>query len=366
MIISNESVADLNWWITNLPSSFAPVHRHSPDYTIETDASTLGWGAHSNGRITGGRWSLDEAAHHINWLELKACFLALQSFIADKSAISVHLKSDKATAVAYLHHFGGSKSILLNSLTREIWSWCMVRNIWLTVSHLSGTKNFVADYASRNFRVDLEWKLRADIFHELTQRFLEPDIDLFASRLNYQMLPYVSWQADPAAEHTDAFTLDWASYSCFFAFPPFCLIAKVLTKAEHDRATGILIVPLWHTQPWFPKMLKLLIRKPLILPLQQNLLSLPFSDRRHPLRDRLRLTACLLSGRRCDSKAFQDQLPRLSLHPVEPVQEKATNRHLGNDSLLFSERDSSDSNRCDNNTGLSGERIPVWQPIQQP
>ena len=101
----------------------------------------------------------------------------------------------------------------------------MVRNIWLTVSHLSGTKNFVADYASRNFRDDLEWKLRADIFHELTQRFLEPDIDLFASRLNYQMLPIVSWQADPAAEHTDAFTLDWASYSCFYAFPTFCLIA---------------------------------------------------------------------------------------------------------------------------------------------
>ena len=74
---------------------------------------------------------------------------------------------------------------------------------------------------------------------------------------------------------------------------------------------------------------QLLIRKPLILPLQQNLLSLPFSDRRHPLRDRLRLTACLLSGRRCDSKAFQDQLPRLSLHPGEPVQGNATNRHLG-------------------------------------
>ena len=35
-----------------------------------------------------------------------------------------------------------------------------------------------------------------------------PNIDLFASRLNYQLKPDVSWMPDQEACHVDAFTLD--------------------------------------------------------------------------------------------------------------------------------------------------------------
>ena len=122
----------------------------------------------------------------------------------------IHVKSDNATAVAYLKHFGGSTSDLLNSLSREIWSWCMNRNIWLTVSHLPGSQNIAADYASRHFKDDLEWKLDPNVFGRITKMFLIPDVDLFASRLNYQVESYVSWRADPSSVHIDAFTLDWS------------------------------------------------------------------------------------------------------------------------------------------------------------
>ena len=236
--------------------------------------------------------------------------------------------SDNATAVAYIQHFGGSKSQLLNSLSRAIWSWCMDRNIWLTVSYLPGAQNCVADHASRNFRNDLEWKLNTIVYQKLTGMFQKPDIDLFASRLNYQVFPYVTWQADPGSAHTDAFTLDWSAYTRFYAFPPFCLIGKVLTKIEYDQAVCILIAPLWQTQSWFPRMLKLLIRSPCILPFQQDLLSLPFSGRLHPLRDRLRLIACLLSGRHSGSKEFQDKLPKLCLHHGDPRPESVINRRF--------------------------------------
>ena len=159
--------------------------------------------------------------------------------------------------------------------------------------------------------------------------FLIPDVDLFASRLNYQVESYVSWRADPSSVHIDAFTLDWSAYTCFYAFPPFSLIDRVLTKIEHDKAKGIVVVPLWHTQPWFPKLLKLLTHKPCILPPRPNLLSLPFSDRLHPLRDRLRLTACLLSGKHSDNREFQDKLPRSSLHPGELPPGNATGQPYG-------------------------------------
>ena len=55
MTFSNEVISDLNWWVTHLPLSVAPMHRRAPDYTVETDASNLGWGANFNGHTTGGQ-----------------------------------------------------------------------------------------------------------------------------------------------------------------------------------------------------------------------------------------------------------------------------------------------------------------------
>ena len=139
-------------------------------------------------------------------------------------------------------------------------------------------------------------------------------------------MPYVSWKADPGSTYVDAFTLDWSRFSCFYEFPPFYLLNKVLRKIEQDQASGILIVPLWHTQPWFPAMLRLLVKTPIILPNREDSLVLPFSDRLHPLRDRLRLTVCLLSGKRSVTKVYQSQLPSLSL-PHGDLEQRNVTEH---------------------------------------
>ena len=50
--------------------------------TIFTDASKQGWGAHLNLEKIGGRWVWEEKVDtHINMLELKAAFFALQAFL---------------------------------------------------------------------------------------------------------------------------------------------------------------------------------------------------------------------------------------------------------------------------------------------
>ena len=36
----------------------------------------------------------------------------------------------------------------------------------------------------------------------------------------------------------------------FYAFPPFSVLGQVLTKIIEDQASGILVMPLWPTQPW--------------------------------------------------------------------------------------------------------------------
>ena len=51
----------------------------------------------------------------------------------------------------------------------------------------------------------------------------------------------------------------------FYAFPPFSILLHVIKKIEYDGATGILIVPNWPTQVWFPLLRRLLLAEPLML-----------------------------------------------------------------------------------------------------
>lgn len=92
------------------------------------------------------------------------------------------------------------------------------------------------------------WELADDAFQVICKKFNRPEIDLFASRLNKKCSKFVSWHNDPEAFRVDAFTLKWSTYF-FYAFPPFCLILKVLQKIILDKAEGIVLVPLWPTQP---------------------------------------------------------------------------------------------------------------------
>ena len=58
----------------------APILPATPALVIESDASSMGWGATNCHKQTGGLWLVQEAAHHINYLELMAVFLALKTF----------------------------------------------------------------------------------------------------------------------------------------------------------------------------------------------------------------------------------------------------------------------------------------------
>ena len=98
--------------------------------------------------------------------------------------------------------------------------------------------------------------LSAPIFQRIVALFGKPDIDLFASRLNAQVEDYVSWKPHPMAKFVDAFTIDWSQFF-FYAYPPFCLVSRCVQKIIHDQASGILVIPLWTTEPYFTAVLSL-------------------------------------------------------------------------------------------------------------
>ena len=129
----------------------------------------------------------------------------------------------------------------------------------------------MADYKSRHFSDNLEWRLNNKVFHKIVGIFGLPEIDLFASRLNKKVERFVSWGPDPEAEAIDAFTMDWSNVF-FYAFPPFSLVGQTIEKAVTEEARGILVVPKWSTRPWWGRLVSLGLRKLEFRPRKDNLI----------------------------------------------------------------------------------------------
>jgi len=155
------------------------------------------------------------------------------------------------------------------------------KKFWISAAFIPGKHNCVADHFSRVFHVNTEWMLNPLLFKKICDIAYTPEIDLFASRINKQIDKYVSWHPDPEAIAIDAFSLTW-DHSTLYMFPPFSIITKVTKKIAEDKATGILIVPDWPSQVWYPKALSLgtIIR---IQPHEHNLISPQDKNKKHPL-----------------------------------------------------------------------------------
>ena len=118
-----------------------------------TDASNAGWGAHLNQESTGGLWSQHEKHLHINLLELKAVFLALQFFKKNCSNNLVLIASDNTSVVSYINKQGGTKSADLCALIWRILTWCHNNKVTLIARHIPGSLNVIADGLSRRKQI---------------------------------------------------------------------------------------------------------------------------------------------------------------------------------------------------------------------
>ena len=268
-----------------------------------------GGGGGTDGKVEiGGRWSCEESPEHINALELSAAFLTFKSFCKDCIYKHVQFKVDNVTALTYINKMGGTHSKTCNLIAYDMWQWAIAHNIWLSACHVPGIQNTVADRKSRTFNDNIEWALDNECFLKICSVFNTPNIDIFASRLNFKLAKYFSWKPDPEAVAIDAFAQDWKNLE-FYAFPPFNIIGKVLAKIQKDQASGILVVPYWSTQPWFPQAVRLLVKFPLLLPPSSRMLHLPGTKDRHPLHKKLSLLVMFLSGKRLEIDNFRKMLP---------------------------------------------------------
>ena len=314
MTLSPDAKVDVQWWLDNVQGCYNVIHPPPVVYTFFTDASLEGWGGTDGHCEIGGRWSQKETLLHINALELTAAKLVTMSLAKQLRNCHIKLMLDNTTAIAYVNKMGGTHSWEANKVAKELWEWAKSRDIWLSAAHIPGVQNTVADFRSRNFKDNTEWSLPSEVFQQITACFFPPMVDLFASRLNFHVHKYVSWKPDPEAWAVDAFTFSWEKLN-FYAFPPFSLVGKVLRKIQVDRADGLMVVPLWTTQSWFPLLLGMLVEHPRVIQPGPGMLILHGTTQCHPLCKALRLLVVHLSGEHCKVSTYQQTLSNsLAIH----------------------------------------------------
>ena len=201
----------MRWWLEESNVLYGqPLHPVKHALQIFTDASKEGWGAHLNERTARGSWSLPESKLHINYLELKAVFLALKEFQDLCANKIVLVATDNTTVVAYINKEGGMRSGPLCALLWRILTWCSQRQVTLQARHIPGHLNVIADKLSRlGQTIQTEWSLLPEIFQRICHTWHQPQIDLFATRFNHKLPQFVSPVPDSLAVAVDALTLSW-------------------------------------------------------------------------------------------------------------------------------------------------------------
>ena len=106
------------------------------------------------------------------------------------------------------------------------------------------------------------------------------------------------------------------------------MIHKVLKKVEEKKVPSLIIVtPTWQTQSWYPELLRLSVRNPIILPLKEDLLKCP-QNQQHPLiqNQTMQLAVWLVSGSVWQRKEYQRGVQTLLSHREEKVLSQLTHR----------------------------------------
>ena len=140
----------------------------APDLHLYSDASRSGWGSHLLDRYVSGVSEEEEKLLHINLLEMKAMFLALQSFREEVTGRRVTMMCDNSAVVAYVNKQDGTVSCSLCSLASRLLRWTVILDLHLDARYLPGQSSVPANLLSRRDQViGTDWSLHPQVARAL-------------------------------------------------------------------------------------------------------------------------------------------------------------------------------------------------------
>ena len=152
MSLSANAKQELKWWVDKMDHSLNLIRKPAIKLKIYPDASLHGWCGSLGSVSTGGQWSAAEFVENINYLELRAAFLVIKTFLKEVENKHVKIMIDNTSAVSIINNMGTCKSEICNDIAVKIWQFCIANNSLITAAHIPGVDNVVADKESRNFR----------------------------------------------------------------------------------------------------------------------------------------------------------------------------------------------------------------------
>ena len=266
-------------WL-HLPNNSVPLGIPEPHITIQTDASKTGIGFTVN--HTCYQLILDESMklYSINILELLAVWMASLK-VKDRNVI-IRILTDNSTALSAIKR-ASSTTYQLASIAEMIWKRASKMNWTLSVVHIKGTFNVLADQLSRNTAISTEWSLPKEVFRREVLA-LEPrlEVDLFATNLNHQLETYISPCPDPRAAGINALVTNWGQWNHGYIFPPRPMILKALQKMKQSNIKTALFLTVESQEQAFIKPLKsqLSLESTFKVKLQQVVASRLVKDKR--------------------------------------------------------------------------------------
>ena len=261
---------------------------------------------------------------HINLLEMKAVFLALQFFKTTCKNNRVLIASDNTSVVSYINKQGGTRSAELCALMWRILTWCNLNNVTLRARHVPGSLNVIADGLSRRNQIQsTEWSLSPQVFKQIFKIWESPQVDLFATRLNTKLPLYVSPIPDPQAWAVDALNIPWENLVAY-AFPPTALLPKVVQKLQSQMCRLLLIAPGWPSKPWFWDLVEMSLDVPRRLPQIRTLLKQPMNNLFHSNPASLNLHVWYLGAQHCNNEGSLQRWQRELLLLRDSQQEPST------------------------------------------
>ncbi|XP_058865945.1 uncharacterized protein LOC131708048 [Acipenser ruthenus] len=296
LTVSRTCSATLRWWRV-------PCHLRKGvqmgvilnRQVVTTDASSQGWGAVWQGRGVSGSWPDHWASLHVNILELRAVFLALQHFLPVLSGAHVLIRTDSTTVVAYINHQGGLRSPGLHRIAFRLLIWAQANLLSLRATHIPGVVNLAADLLSRRGPHPSEWRLHPQTVECIWERFGKAQVDLFTSAETTHCPLWYTLCHSGGPLGVDTLAHVWPK-AFLYAFPPIPLLPAFLEKVWSEKASVLLVAPRWPRRIWFATLCQMLDGQPWEIPLRLDLLTQAQGSLWHPDPGRFQLWAWPLKG----------------------------------------------------------------------
>ena len=165
------------WQDLSFLMSGIPIQPFQAEFTIFTDTSTQGWGAHMEDSQIAGVWTHLKRKLHINELELKAVILAIHHWVTVLQGCHVLIAT---TAVAYINKQGVIH--LLLRLVVDLFQCLQTQDITLRAKHIPSFLNVKADLLSRPSQpITKEWSLHPEVVNLIFRLWGTPVVDMFAT-----------------------------------------------------------------------------------------------------------------------------------------------------------------------------------------